>query len=99
VHRARSVDAASSFPDAYFDWIYIDGDHSYEGVTADLAAWRSKVKPGGCISGDDYMTGGAWFGDSVKRAVDEFVALGEYRLEWLADCQYLLRRTSRPAAR
>jgi Methyltransferase domain len=93
IHRARSVDAARSFRDAYFDWIYVDGDHSYEGVTADLAAWRNKVTPGGCISGDDYMTEGAWFGDSVKRAVDEFVALGEYRLEWLGDCQFLLRRS------
>jgi hypothetical protein len=93
IHRSRSVQAAITFPDSYFDWIYVDGDHSYEGVTADLAAWHSKIKPGGCISGDDYMTEGAWFGDSVKRAVDEFVALGEYRLEWLADCQFLLRRS------
>ena len=93
IHRGRSIDAASSFPDSYFDWIYVDGDHSYEGVTSDLAAWRNKIKPGGCIAGDDYMVDGAWFGDSVKRAVDEFVAAGEYRLEWLADCQFLLRRS------
>jgi Methyltransferase domain len=95
VHRGRSVEIASSFPDSYFDWIYVDGDHSYEGVTSDLAAWRSKIKPGGCITGDDYMTDGAWFGDSVKRAVDEFVAPGDYRLEWLAECQFLLRRSPR----
>lgn len=36
------------------DYLYIDADHSYEGVLADLWAWLPHVKPGGLILGDDY---------------------------------------------
>jgi predicted O-methyltransferase YrrM len=36
------------------DWLYIDADHRYEAVVADLEAWVPHVKPGGMILGDDY---------------------------------------------
>lgn len=63
------------FQDEYFDWIYIDGDHSYEGVYSDLKNWMSKVKKGGVISGHDFDPDLSWdvaskFG--VNRAIDEF---------------------------
>jgi dolichyl-phosphate beta-glucosyltransferase len=34
VHRAASCVAASTFPNRYFDWVYLDGDHTYDGVCA-----------------------------------------------------------------
>lgn len=74
--REKSWVAASQFADASLDLVYIDGDHTYEGVCKDLAAWYPKVKKGGVICGDDI----GWIG--VKRAVDEFfLALGaEYQI-------------------
>lgn len=36
------------------DFLYIDADHSYEGVLADLQAWVPHVKKGGVVAGDDY---------------------------------------------
>ncbi|MGP0102056.1 MAG: class I SAM-dependent methyltransferase [Solirubrobacteraceae bacterium] len=72
IQRARSVDAAASFPDESLDWVYIDGDHSYEGVKHDLDAYFRTVKSGGFIAGDDYGQVGSWFEDGVTRAVDEF---------------------------
>ena len=36
------------------DWIYVDGDHSYEGCLKDLENAINVVKPGGFILGDDY---------------------------------------------
>lgn len=36
------------------DLIHIDGDHSYEGVNADINAWLPKVKKGGFVIFDDY---------------------------------------------
>jgi hypothetical protein len=75
LHRANSIDAAGTFADNYFDWIYIDGDHQYEFVKADLHAWFPKIKPGGFIAGDDYGEGGWWKG-GVKKAVDEFMRHG-----------------------
>src|SRR6266704_791104 len=55
VHWSPSVAAAEDFPDASADVVWVDGDHSYEGVTADILAWWPKVKPGGWMGGDDFM--------------------------------------------
>lgn len=68
-----SVEAAKRFDDGSLDFVYIDGDHSYEGVTADIYAWLPKVKPGGILAGDDYIRSNRdkRFYD-VIRAVDEF---------------------------
>lgn len=91
VHRGYSGDVISRFPDHYFDWIYIDGNHLYEFVKQDLGLAYRKTRAGGVICGDDYMNGGWWKGD-VKKAVDEFVR--ERSLEVLAirNRQFVLRR-------
>ena len=68
--RKPSVEAAQQFEDGYFDLVYLDANHHYEFVKQDLIAWWSKVRPGGFLLGDDYMTYG-WPG--VTRAVNEFV--------------------------
>ena len=34
--------------------MFIDADHTFEGVTSDIVAWGPKLKPGGLISGHDY---------------------------------------------
>jgi Methyltransferase domain len=71
VHRGYSNDILDRFPDEYFDWIYIDGNHLYEYVKEDLELSFRKTKSGGFITGDDYTSGGWWEG-GVKKAVDEF---------------------------
>jgi methyltransferase family protein len=90
VHRADSAAAAREFPDAYFDWVYIDGNHQYEFARADLDAYAAKVRPGGCLTGDDYADGGWWEG-GVRRAVDEFVAAGRGSLVSVDEKQFVLR--------
>ncbi len=69
--RAPSIKAARLFANHSLDMVYIDANHTYQGVKDDLAAWYDKVKPGGIISGDDY--GGSVF-LGVTKAVDEFIA-------------------------
>ena len=62
-----------------FHFIYIDGDHRYEGVKIDIEAWYPKVRKGGLICGHDY-TGEIIpakydvMSFNVKKAVDEFFA-------------------------
>lgn len=50
---APSGDAAALLADSSFDLIFIDADHSYTAVRDDIAAWRSKVRPGGILCGHD----------------------------------------------
>ena len=55
IHDFSTANAViTSFPDNYFDFVYIDGDHSYEGSKSDLKNYYPKVKRGGVISGHDY---------------------------------------------
>lgn len=78
--KARSAEAAESFPDAMLDFAFIDADHSYEGCAADIAAWLPKVKPGGVIGGHDYDNHD-FPGFGVNRAVDEFCSAHGLALE------------------
>lgn len=36
------------------DFLYIDGDHRYKAVMADIDGWMPHVRPGGIIAGHDY---------------------------------------------
>lgn len=74
IHRSKSVDAATEFSDDYFDWIYIDGDHSREAVLNDLEAWHTKLKPRGVIALDDYDWRDEQGQYSIRGAVDAFIA-------------------------
>jgi hypothetical protein len=91
IHREYSTPALARFPDGYFDWIYIDGNHLYEYVQKDLALSFRKIKPGGYIAGDDYEADGWWRG-GVKKAVDEFVQAATVELLTVHNDQFLLRR-------
>ena len=63
----------SAFPDAHFDWIYIDADHSYDGVLRDIAAAAPKVKAGGYLVFNDFAHIDPYMGRyGVHRAVTEF---------------------------
>lgn len=74
VIRAFSQAAAQRFPDNYFDWIYLDANHGYEAVKADLATWYPKIKPGGFLLGHDWVTSeAAGFPVGVIQAVSEFL--------------------------
>jgi predicted O-methyltransferase YrrM len=62
-----SSEAARKIADGSIDFIYVDGDHSFEGVTADIKDYTPKLRPGGIISGDDYDL------PEVKMAVDRLI--------------------------
>lgn len=53
-HEGMSVAFLNSQPDASFDMIYIDADHGYGAVVADIAAAAPKVKPGGYLLFNDF---------------------------------------------
>jgi hypothetical protein len=76
VLRASSSDAARYVPEVDFTWI--DGNHRYEWVKADLENYWPKVKAGGVFAGHDYTNSGTC---EVRRAVDEFAAARGLKVE------------------
>ncbi len=68
IHHQDSVQSAERFEDASLEFVFIDAEHSYESVIADITAWHRKLKPGGILFGHDY--GQPRF-PGVKRAFDE----------------------------
>lgn len=51
-----SARVAEMFKSRSVHAVFLDGDHSEEGVTRDLEAWGWKVETGGWIGGDDVWT-------------------------------------------
>ncbi len=70
IRRTTSIDAAKAVDDGSLDFCYIDADHIY-GIELDLVTWWAKVKPGGILSGHDYLN----VDYDVNRAVTEFAAV------------------------
>lgn len=61
--------ASKRFEDESVDWVFIDCDHSYEGVSRDIRDWAPKVRIGGFITGHDINL------ESVQRAVRDEIGL------------------------
>lgn len=81
-----SVKCTERYKKEFFDFIYVDARHDYNGVMEDLQSWWPLLKPGGIMAGHDYLTGiegppwsnwsinsdGTVNFRSVKGAVDDF---------------------------
>jgi glycosyltransferase involved in cell wall biosynthesis len=52
--------AAYDVPDDSLDFVYIDGEHTWDYVIVDLVTWYRKVRTGGIISGHDFEYRGNW---------------------------------------
>jgi len=67
-----SKELYKNFNDQSIDFLFIDGDHSYKGVKADLTLWFPKIKIKGIIAGHDYNETSC----GVRQAVDEYFLFG-----------------------
>jgi len=84
-HRGVSHEVLAGFPEGYFDWIYVDGDHSYSGVSRDANAAATKVKPGGYLVFNDFSHIDPFLGTyGVHRAVVEFAIARRWTFAWFA---------------
>ena len=54
--RMLSAEAVTTFTPGSLDFVYIDGAHDAANVMHDLTAWSQIVRPGGIVSGHDYVS-------------------------------------------
>jgi SAM-dependent methyltransferase len=85
LHDGLSHERIAAFPDAHFDWIYIDADHSYAGVVRDAAAAAAKLRPGGVLVFNDFAHADPFLGAyGVHRAAVEFAISRQWPLIFMA---------------
>ena len=93
VLREGSPTAASRFADGSLDFVFIDGNHLYEAVCSDIAAWWPKLRSGGLLTGHDYAinrdASGEW---GVRKAVDEFSENTDRPVETGSDGTWCIER-------
>lgn len=85
LHRQFSYKAAASFEDAYFDFVYLDGNHHYEFVLRDLQDFAARLKPGGLLFGHDFFEDAFACQEhyGVIDAVTSFLKRSDFRLLFL----------------
>jgi hypothetical protein len=86
VMRMLSVEAAKKVSDG-LDFVYVDADHTYKGVKADLAAWFPKIRMGGVFGGHDFSVDF----QSVVRAVVEFAYEHDAKLYFKSPDWWLIK--------
>jgi len=91
--REKSEIALEKFLDNFFDWVYIDGDHSTEAVLKDLELCLKKVKPAGYITGDDIRLdeNANSTHKAVRKAVIKFLNDAPVELIMIKNNQFILR--------
>ena len=74
--KGSSYEVLETYPDNYFDYVYLDAAHDYDNVVKDINVLHNKIKDGGILVFNDYT----WFSPcenyeyGVFRAVNEFLA-------------------------
>lgn len=99
LHIGDDLELLPSFPDAYFDWVYVDSVHVYEHAQRELELLAAKVKPGGVIAGDDWVSNPDHPHHGVSLAAFEFTEGGGGELVYASDddLQWAIRLPGGPA--
>jgi hypothetical protein len=69
--KMTTIEASEYIDDNSLDFIFVDSDHSYIGVTNDLTYWTPKLKKGAILSGHDFNNSNTY--NEVERAVRDFL--------------------------
>lgn len=72
VIRKESLDAVTDFADNSLDFVYIDANHNFINIAADIYRWACKVRTGGIVSGHDYRHFPPEKDNHVKHIVDAY---------------------------
>lgn len=67
--RRDSFEAVHEVPEESLDFVYIDGDHTFDYVMTDLIWWSKRVRYGGIVAAHDYYR---FRGGAVVPAIDVY---------------------------
>ena len=68
--RMTSLEAVRLVRWESLDFVYVDGAHEFDYAITDIVEWSKRVRPGGIVSGHDYLH---FSGAGVVEAVDAYV--------------------------
>lgn len=87
LHRLYSFNAVIGFRDDSLSFVYLDANHDFDHVRADIRGWWPRIKSGGILCGHDYKDEKTdYWNCGVKSAVDEFVAENNLKLTLTPEC-------------
>lgn len=89
VIKAFDSDVLCTFEDQCLDFVYIDADHTREGLSANFLGWWNKVKIGSYIGGHDYDE--KLFPQVIEVVSYLEVMLGQ-KARCFEDCSWIFRR-------
>lgn len=89
--REFSACAVNQFTDENLDFVFIDGEHSYDAVIQDLELWWPKIRYRGLMVADDYKL--QWPG--VMQAALEFSLTHKIPTKELENGQLVFFKTSK----
>jgi hypothetical protein len=85
IHQGMSTEVLPTFSAAFFDWVYIDTNHSYETTAQELEICDRVVQSNGRIAGHDFCVGNivkpVVYG--VVQAVNEFCVERDWQYEYV----------------
>ena len=93
IHRGTVKTFYESNLNKKLDIIYVDGDHTYEGVLNDLFYSDKLTDKDSIIAMDDYSLKG-WWEDGVVKALNEFLGKNpsKYQIIWKSRTQLYIRK-------
>jgi hypothetical protein len=72
VYNMTSLESATQIPDKSLDICFLDADHKYDHIKADIEAFLPKMKPGGILCGHDFEPPAIQFlGDITERELTQ----------------------------
>lgn len=92
VFRSFSHDIIEKFDNNFFDWIYLDGGHTYDNLKEQFSDYLPKLKSNGFVTGDDYGRDDENYKNNVTRAVDEFISKELTKTVTIKNNQFILKK-------
>ena len=92
VYRSVSHDVIEKFDNDFFDWIYLDGGHTYDNLKEQFSDYLPKIKLHGFVTGDDYGRDDEYYRKNVTRSVDEFISKELTNTVTIKNYQFILKK-------